>query len=68
MQINLPIGRKDLIGFGSNFPFDKRIIFPVVGTVAFEGYIDEPVTGDFSNIFDDESDYDLVFDFKNCHS
>ena len=64
MQINLPVGRKDLIGFGSNFPFDKRIIFPVVGTVAFEGYIDEPVTGDFSNIFDDESDYDLVFDFK----
>ena len=64
MQINLPIERRDLLGFGSNFPYDKRIIFPIVGTIAFEGYIDEPVTGDFSNIFDDENAYDLIFNFK----
>jgi len=64
MQINLPIERRDLVGFGSNFPYDKRIIFPIVGTIAFEGYIDEPVTGDFSNIFDDENAYDLIFNFK----
>ena len=64
MQINLPIERRDLVGFGSNFPYDKRIIFPIVGTISFEGYIDEPVTGDFSNIFDDENAYDLVFNFK----
>ena len=64
MQVNLPIERKDLIGFGSNFPYDKRVIFPIVGTIAFEGYIDEPVTGDFSNIFDDENEYDFAFSFK----
>lgn len=64
MQINLPIERRELLGFGSNFPYDKRIIFPVVGTIAFEGYIDEPITGDFSNIFEDENEYDLIFNFK----
>lgn len=65
MQISLPVSRKDLVGFGSNFPYDKRIIFPIVGTVGFEGSIDEPVTGDFSKIFDDENEYDLVFNLKN---
>jgi hypothetical protein len=64
MSINIPIERKDLIGFGSNFPYDKRIIFPVVGTLSFEGYIDEPVTGDFSNIFENENSYDFAFNFK----
>ena len=67
MQINLPLQRRDLIGFGSNFPYDKRVIFPIVGTIAFEGYIDEPVTGDFSNIFDDENEYDFVFNFKDTN-
>lgn len=65
MQISLPVSRKDLVGFGSNFPYDKRIIFPIVGTVGFEGSIDEPVTGDFSKIFDDENEYDLIFNLKN---
>lgn len=64
MQINLPIQRRDLIGFGSNFPYDKRPIFPTVGTISFDGYIDEPVTGDFSNIFDNENEYDFIFNFK----
>lgn len=67
MQINLPLQRRDLVGFGSNFPYDKRVIFPIVGTIAFEGYIDEPVTGDFSNIFDDENEYDFVFNFKDTN-
>ena len=65
IQINLPIQRRDLVGFGSNFPYDKRVIFPIVGTIAFEGSIDEPITGDFSNIFDDENEYDLTFNFKD---
>lgn len=65
-SIEIPIERKDLIGFGSNYPYDKRIIFPLIGTLSFNGIFDEPVTGDFSNIFVDENEYDFAFNLKTC--
>lgn len=64
VKIDLPIERKDLIGFGSNYPYDKRVMFPLVGKVSFNGIFDEPNTGDFSNIFYDENNYDFAFNFK----
>ena len=68
VQIDVPIQRRDLLGFGSNYPYDKRIMFPLIGTVSFNGIFDEPVTGDFSNIFENDTDYDLSFNFKNYNS
>lgn len=65
IAIDIPITRKDLLGFGSNYPYDKRIIFPLIGTLSFNGIFDEPVTGDFSNIFNDENSYDFTFNLKN---
>ena len=65
LQIDVPIERRDLLGFGSNYPYDKRIMYPLIGTVSFNGTFDEPVTGDFSNIFNDDTAYDLSFDLKN---
>jgi len=65
LQIDVPIERRDLLGFGSNYPYDKRIMYPLIGTVSFNGIFDEPVTGDFSNIFNDDTAYDLSFDLKN---
>lgn len=64
-NIEIPIERKDLIGFGSNYPYDKRIVFPLIGSISFNGILDEPVTGDFSNIFVDENEYDFAFNLKN---
>jgi hypothetical protein len=65
LQIDVPIQRKDLLGFGSNYPYDKRIMYPLIGTISFNGTFDEPVTGDFSNIFNDDTAYDLSFNLKN---
>jgi hypothetical protein len=65
LQIVVPIERKDLLGFGSNYPYDKRIMYPLIGTVSFNGTFDEPVTGDFSNIFNNDTAYDLTFNLKN---
>jgi len=65
LQIDVPIERKDLLGFGSNYPYDKRIMYPLIGTVSFNGTFDEPVTGDFSNIFNNDTAYDLTFNLKN---
>ena len=60
-EVNVPIARKDLVGFGSNYPYDKKVMYPIIGTLSFNGTFDEPVTGDFSNIFLDENNYDFTF-------
>lgn len=65
LQIDVPIERRDLLGFGSNYPYDKRIMYPLIGTVSFNGIFDEPVTGDFSSIFTNDTAYDLTFNLKN---
>jgi hypothetical protein len=66
LQIDIPIQRKDLVGFGSNYPYDKRLIFPVVGTASFQGIFDKQVTGNLNALFDDENNYNLTFYFKDC--
>lgn len=65
LNIEIPLERKDLVGFGSNYPFDKRLIFPIVGNLSFEGIFDEAVTGNFYKIFDDENDYSFNFIFND---
>ena len=65
LQIEVPIERRDLLGFGSNYPYDKRIMYPLIGTISFNGTFDEPVTGDFSSIFTNDTAYDLTFNLKN---
>ena len=65
LEISVPIERKDLLGFGSNYPYGKRIMYPLIGTVSFNGIFDEPVTGDFSSIFNNDTAYDLTFNLKN---
>jgi hypothetical protein len=64
IDINIPINRKDLIGFGSNYPFDKKILYPLIGTISFNGIFDQQVVGDFSQIFYDENEYDMSFNLK----
>lgn len=64
LSIDLPIERRDLLGFGSNYPYDKKIIFPIIGRLSFQGTFDEAITGDFSNIFANENNYDFTFNLK----
>lgn len=64
-NLQIPIERRNLNGFGSNYPYDKRIIFPLIGTIDFNGTFDEPITGDFSNLFSNDDSYDLSLILKN---
>jgi hypothetical protein len=66
LQIDIPIERKDLLGFGSNYPYDKKLIFPIVGTVSFDGTFDNQVTGQLNTLFDDANEYAMTFYFKDC--
>lgn len=64
LQISVPIERRDLLGFGSNYPYEKKLLYPIIGTLSFNGTFDEAVTGDFSTIFSDENNYDFTFGLK----
>lgn len=64
LQISVPIERRDLLGFGSNYPYEKKLLYPIIGILSFNGTFDEAVTGDFSNIFSDENNYDFTFGLK----
>jgi hypothetical protein len=67
LQISVPIERRDLLGFGSNYPYEKKLLYPLIGTLSFNGTFDEAVTGDFSTIFDDENNYDFTFSLKKSN-
>lgn len=67
LQIEIPLDRRDLLGFGSNYPYDRRLIFPIIGKISFEGIFDEQVTGDLNNLFSDENEYDMTFLFSDCN-
>ena len=64
LQISIPIERKDLVGFGSNYPYEKKLLYPIIGSLSFNGTFDEAITGDFSQIFDDENNYDFSFSLR----
>ena len=64
LQISVPIERRDLLGFGSNYPYEKKLLYPLIGSLSFNGTFDEAITGDFSNIFTDENNYDFTFGLK----
>ncbi len=65
-QIDIPITRKDLVGFGSNYPYDKRLILPTVGSLSFEGLFNDFKTGDYKNIFDSNENYQMTFILKDA--
>jgi hypothetical protein len=67
LNVDISLERKDLVGFGSNYPYDKRLLFPLLGKLSFEGIFDQAITGDFSKIFDYSTGYDFNFYFKNCN-
>jgi hypothetical protein len=67
LQISVPIERRDLLGFGSNYPYEKKLMYPLIGTISFNGTFDEAVTGNFSTIFEDENNYDFTFGLKKSN-
>lgn len=66
LQITIPIERKDLVGFGSNYPYGKKLIFPILGSVSFNGIFDNQVTGELNNLFNENNGYDMSFLLKDC--
>lgn len=67
-QINIPFDRKNLLGFGNNFSFDKKLMYPVVGTVSFNALFDKLVTGNYSNVFTFDEVSNMQIKLNNCNA
>tara|TARA_R110001599_G_scaffold153442_3_gene338660 strand:- start:1017 stop:1610 length:594 start_codon:yes stop_codon:yes gene_type:complete len=60
VKISLPIPRQDIYGFGSNYVFDRKLKFPVIGSVSMDMILREFYTGDVDSFFTQGSRYDMV--------
>lgn len=65
-QISVPFDRKNLLGFGNNFSFDKKLLYPVVGTVSFNALFDNLLTGNYSKVFDLDESSTIQIKLNDC--
>ncbi len=65
-QINIPFERKNLLGFGNNFSFDKKLMYPSVGTVSFNALFDKLLTGNYSEVFNLDETSEIQIQLLDC--
>lgn len=65
-EINIPFDRKDLIGFGNNYPYSRKLMSPAVGTLSMSVIFDGFNTGNYTGMLfsDGVSDFDIFV--KDC--
>lgn len=65
-SINIPFERKDLLGFGSNFSFDRKLMIPSIGTISFNAIFDDINTGNYSSIFNSNGSTNIYLQLNDC--
>ena len=69
VQLSLNFERKALYGFGSNYPYARKLQKPIVGTVSMESIVDSFVAENLAETFSKEdvsiSGYNFDIIFKN---
>jgi hypothetical protein len=66
-EINIPFDRKDLIGFGSDYPYSRKLISPAVGTLSMNVIFDGFNTGNYSGLLFSNAAYDFNIYLKDCN-
>lgn len=66
-EINIPFDRKDLVGFGNDYPYARKLMSPAVGTLSMSVIFDGFNTGNYSGLLfsDKASDFDIYL--KDCN-
>jgi len=65
-DINIPFERQQLLGFGNNFTFDRKLMVPVVGTLSMNAIFDNLQTGNYGNIFDLDDSVNIDIELYDC--
>jgi hypothetical protein len=65
LNINLDFNRTDLYGLGSNYVYDRKLNYPVMGTIEIEALVSGFNSGFMSGIVNNENDYSFEIQFTN---
>lgn len=63
INIDVPINRTDLFGFGSKYVYDRRAKFPGLGNISFSATANNFTDGDLDTIFSEDQEYDFTITF-----
>lgn len=58
-SFNIPINRVDLFGIGSDYPYGRKVQYPLTSSVNVEFLVSGLATGEISNLITAESGYDF---------
>ena len=58
-SFNIPINRVDLFGLGSDYPYGRKVQYPITSSVSVEFLVSGLATGEISNLITAESGYDF---------
>ena len=58
-SFSIPINRVDLFGLGSDYPYGRKVQYPISSSVAVEFLVSGLGTGDIAALITNESDYDF---------
>ncbi len=65
-DINIPFDRQQLLGFGNNFTFDRKLMVPVVGTLSMSAIFDNLQTGNYADVFDLDDSVNIDIQLYDC--
>jgi hypothetical protein len=65
LNINLDFERTDLYGLGSNYVYDRKLNYPIKGTVDISAIVSGFSSGFISGIVNNESGYNFEISFSN---
>ena len=67
LDIGFNIERTDLYGLGSMYPYGKRAVLPILGTLNFSALATEFTSGNLNEFLSGKNDYNFIFNLKdNC--
>jgi len=67
LDVDFNIERTDLYGLGSMYPYGKRAILPILGTLSFSALATEFTSGNLNDFLSGKNDYNFTFNLKdNC--
>jgi len=58
-SFNIPINRIDLFGLGSDYPYGRKVQYPITSSVSVEFLVSGLATGEIANLITAESGYDF---------
>lgn len=62
VNINVPIDRQDIYGFGSNYVYDRKPKYPIIGTLSTDMIIRQFATGQLDSFFTQGTRYDVLIE------